>query len=240
MSIETADILRKLFIGQASVLLIMAVWTIVRYASKQKAAVKNDQALPSHVALVASSYVVFILYISFDLYDRFGLPVTWRLPFALSGGILGCAAMAFLVSHLSVRRYLRTKIDHEAEKVANEALIRNAEAQERRILRMEEVGQQTHDALQGIQKDTLQRIEESVGLAAEKADIASDKADNAYHEANQVNEKIASVRTQQLGRIEEIIEALEQIKEEARTAREEARTAKDTAKEVSDKADGIG
>lgn len=231
MSIEAADILRKLALGQASVILVMAVWTIVRYARNIRTAPSNNKALPAHVALVATSYLVFLLYVCADLYEKFGRPSTWSIPLALTGCLLGCGALAFLVAHLSVRRFLQVRIDREADKAMDTALKRKAEVQERRMDRMEEVGQQTHDALQGIQHDTLQRIEESVGVAAEKAD-------HAYHEANQVNTKIADMREQHLGRtedvskIENIIKALEQINEEARVA-------KDTAKEVSDKADVI-
>ncbi len=182
MSIELADILRKLFIGQASVLLIMAVWTIVRYARKQRTAPKNDKALPTHVALVAVSYVVFILYICFDLYDRLGLPATWRLPLALVGSVLGCAAQAFMVSHLSVRRYLRARIDREADKVAAEALVIKNAVHERRMDRMEEVGRETHDAVQEIQHDA--------GVAKETAKDVSDKADSIGEIGSDTNVRV--------------------------------------------------
>ncbi len=219
MSIETADILRKLALGQATIIFILIVWTVVRYTKKILSAPDNERALPAHVALIAVSYLHFLVYACISIYERFDELPTWRIPLALSGCVFGTAALAFLMSHLSVSRYLRARIDREADKAAMAAALLKAAAIERRIDRMEEVGIETHDAVQGIRKDSLPEIR--------------DAATHAYHEANQVNTKIADLAALRMQKIDEVILALDAIKVEALAA-------KTTAAIVSDKADNIG
>ncbi len=182
MTIETLDILRKLAIGQGAVILVMAIWTIVRYARNIQVAQSNDKALPSHVVLVASSYLCFLFYVCVDTYEKLGLPLTWRLTLALIGCLLGCGALAFLIAHLSVRRYLIKRIDSEADKAVVAAAILKAAAIERRIDRMEEVGQETHDAVQEIQHDA--------GVAKETARDVSDKADTIGEVGADTNSRV--------------------------------------------------
>ncbi len=212
MSIELADILRKLALGQAGIIFLMIAWTIVRYTQKIRSTrVKEDKALPAHVALIAVSYLHFLVYVCISLYERFDEPATWRIPLVLSGCLFGSAALAFLMSHLSVRRYLRARIDREADKAVADASTRKTEAQERRMDRMEELGVNTADKLSEMHVDVKE---------------GSHKADLAYHEANALNEKI------------EAGSAL--VNESLQHVLEEAAHAKTTAAEVSDKADAIG
>ncbi len=109
MSIETADILRKLALGQASIIFILIAWTVMRYTKKILSAPDNERALPTHVALIAASYLHFLIYACLSLYEKLDEPATWRIPLALSGCVFGTAALAFLMSHLSVSRYLRAR-----------------------------------------------------------------------------------------------------------------------------------
>ncbi len=169
MSIELTDVLRKLALGQASIIGILIVWTVIRYTKKMLSAPDNERALPAHVALIAVSYLHFLTYACLSLYERLDEPATWRIPLALSGCIFGTAALAFLMAHLSVSRYLRARIDREADKAAADAAARKNAAHERRMDRMEEVGRETHDAVQEIQHDAV--------VAKDTAKEVSDKAD---------------------------------------------------------------
>ncbi len=169
MSIEIADVLRKLVLGQVAVISVMIVWTIVRYAKKIKSAPANDKALPTHVSLVASSYMVFLVIVCLVIHDNFGHVMKIYLPLALVGCALGCGAMAFMLSHLGMRRALLAALDRAAQKAASDAAARSVDVQERRMNRMEEVGRETHDAVQEIQQDAV--------VAKETAKEVSDKAD---------------------------------------------------------------
>lgn len=219
MSIETADVVRKLALGQSAILAVLIVWTIIRYTKKVIAAPNPDvRALPAHVALIATSYLHFMGYVCFSLYEKLGDEPTWRIPLAMSGCLFGTAAMAFLLAHLSAGRYLRARIDQQADKVIAAASAKKLETDERRMDRMERLGQETHDVVQGIQQDTLPEIKEA--------------AKHAYHEANEINTKIADIGEKRAMKIEEVISSLRDIQTEARSAKE-------TAKVVSDKADSL-
>ncbi len=106
MSIETADILRKLAIGQASIIVVLIAWTVFRYAKKVIYQPDKDRALSWHVALIGTSYLILVVFVVFDLYERIDLEPTWRVPVALAAFVFGLAALCFMMAHLSVRRLL--------------------------------------------------------------------------------------------------------------------------------------
>ncbi len=211
MSIELADILRKLAFGQAFVIVLMTGWIVVRYARKIVRAPREERAMPTHIALVGISHIGMAGFIIYDLFERLGQIPSWRIPTALSIFTFSVAAMVFMVSHLSARRILASAFARKVEAEAAKEVMRIAERSEQRISRMEELGVRTADKLSEMHVDVKE---------------GSHKADLAYNEANDLNEKIETGSTH-------VNKALQFV-------REEAELAKITAKEVSDKADTIG
>lgn len=211
MSIELANILRRLAFGQAFIISTLTVWTIVRFMKKAIVVPAEERALPLHVALIGTSYLVMLGYVVVSLYEKFGQPPTWRIPAALISFALGVGALVFMMAHLSARRVLRQAFARKVEAEATKEIKRQITRTEDRMRRMEEVGQHTHDK--------VYEMKESVDEAAHKADMA-------FHEANDLNSKIVTLQ-------DDVVIQLTDIKDEAATA-------KITAKEVSDKADAIG
>ncbi len=225
MSIELADVLRKLAFGQAAVLALLTVWTIFRFAKKAVTAPSADRALPLHVVLISSSYLLLIYIVTVGphgLSDLIGQPPTYRIPLVLIAFALGVGALAFMVAHLSARRTLREAFAHKVEAEANKEIARQIERTEYRMQRMEEVGQHTHDKVQEMQEGDIT----ARAKAAQSLENVGQKADTAYYEANAINEKIDKSS-------EEVSGKLSDIKTEAETARQKA-------SDVSDKADAIG
>lgn len=211
MNIELADAIRRLAFGQAFVIAILTIWTIVRYMGKAIVVPATDRALPLHVALIATSYLCMVSFVVQSLRERMGEALSWRTPLSFLAFSLGLGALVFMMAHLSARRILSSVFRLKVEAEATKEMARQVKRAEDRMQRMEEVGQHTHD--------NVQEMKESVDVAAQKADMA-------FHEANDLNTKIVTLQGAVNNQLTDI--------------KGEAEIAKTTAKEVSDKAEAIG
>lgn len=211
MSVEFADILRRLAFGQAFVIGLLTAWTITRYIKKAYTAPPPERALPIHVALIGTSYLIMVGYVVFSLTERLGSLPTWRIPASLASFTFGIAALAFMMSHLSARRILVAAFERRLEAETAKEVKRQIERTEHRMQRMEEVNRHTHDTVAEINENVIE---------------STHKAEAAFHEANNLNTKIYEGTTK-------VHQSLEKVQDEAATA-------KATAKEVSVKADLIG
>lgn len=211
LSHATIDILRFLAFGQAFFVVVLSVWAIGRYLRKIIEADKDERALPAHIILIATSYVGLVIWACYEIYLHIGYPMTWRTPAGLFLFAMGDAALIFMMVHLSLRRMIVARMMAQAQKEAEEESKREKVSSERRLARMEQIGQITHD-------ETM--------MLSEAVSNVGKKAEAAYKEANDVN-----------GKIEKLHQA---TNDSLKGIHQDAVNAASTAKVVSDKADAIG
>lgn len=139
------DFWRYIVFSQAIFVSCLTLFIIIRYIYLFTNTPSKDKALPIHIICISSSYLILTVCALFEMRLRLGQAYTWRTPIYLFAFSLGDLGLIFMLIHLSVKRILVKAILSEAARQAKADM----------------------DAKHKENKDTLQRIEEKVGAAAE-------------------------------------------------------------------------
>jgi len=160
-----ADFWRAFIFAQAFIVGSLTVTIVIRYSIMLALKPIAERALPTHIVLISSSYLVAIIYICLSLRERLGLPLTYRAPLAGLVFILGDGGLVFMLIHIIMqRRFIDEVRDHVAEKQSKETV------------------------------DLGEAVKHEASGLAQMIKVVGEKADSAYEAANGINEKILELK----------------------------------------------
>lgn len=114
MNIVLLDVLRILGCIQASIVVCMSSWIIIRYARALKEATDAPRrVLVYHVVCIGLSYIVLTVIATVEIIHRYGSPFTWRTPLGLLAFSLGDLGLFLMLFRIVLMRKLYDETKRE-------------------------------------------------------------------------------------------------------------------------------
>lgn len=111
------DLLRFIVFGQGAVVFCLSAIIIVRYILLLKASPSGGgRALPIHIFMVSTSYMLATIFICLELWFRIGEALSYRTPLALITFALGDVSLISMLTHLIIQRKLLDRLRAAIEK----------------------------------------------------------------------------------------------------------------------------
>lgn len=122
----TADLFRYLAMVLTATAVGLTATIIRRYSQVWRLVPTRAGLLPAHVALIASTHLIFMVSALLDMLRFLGDPMTWRVPVFSTASSLTCVAL-WIISEFSGRRVQGTQAEHVVVETTSEVSITNNE-----------------------------------------------------------------------------------------------------------------